>query len=154
MGQITSTPKAKPRHWGVVGFALGLVVMVTFAVAAVFPPLVSTHSYSVQYSVGGKPYTDARVFSPLFMGHLLYLQLPSHADRYHSWFLVDLRRSVVSWPAAPYDGPFGISYIHTDQVGVRLTDSKMEDRWNVSFESGSVTFSNGTIHVAVHRPSE
>jgi hypothetical protein len=155
MGNIIATPKAKPRRWGVVGFALALVVIVTFAVVPDLRPLVSTHSYSAQYSVSGKPYTDATVFSPLLMGHLLYLQLPSLADTPYSWFLVDLRRSVVSWPAGHYQSPFGYSYIYPNQAfGVPLTSGKMEDHWTVTFESDSVTFSNGTIHVAVHKRSD
>ena len=154
MENTATTPQRRPRRWGVVRIGLALVAVIVFGIISVLPPLVATDSYPVHYSVRSQPYTDAEVFRPVFMGHLLYIRLPSLADRRYSWFLVDLRRHVVSWPAGHYRSSFGFYYIHADQAfGIRLTDSKMEDHWTVSFEYDSVTFSNETIHVTVNTRS-
>ena len=152
MDNTTTTPKRKARRWGAIGLAL--VAVVLFGIVAVRPPLVATDAYSVQYSVRGQSYTDAEVFRPVLMGHLLYVRLPVLADTRYLWFLVDLRRSVVSSPLGPYRSSHGFDYIHSDQAfGVRLTDGKIEDHWTVSFESGIVTFSNDSIHVTVTKRS-
>jgi hypothetical protein len=88
------------------------------------------------------------------MGHLLYVRLPVLSDTRYDWFLVDLRRSVVSSPLGPYHSSHGIDYIHSDQAfGLLLTDAKIEDHWKVSFESGVVTFSNDFVHVSVTKRS-
>lgn len=151
MDNTATTPQRKPRRWVFIRIGLAVVAVIVLGIISVLPPLVATHSYPVQYSVRSRSYTDAEVFHPVLMGHLLYIRLPSLADRRYSWFLVDLRRHVVSWPAGHYRSSFGFYYIHSDQAfGIRLTDSKMEDHWAVSFKSDSVTFSNETIHVTVH----
>jgi hypothetical protein len=75
----------------------------------------------------------------------------AHPERYN-WIGVAFSRESVFSPIALYTGWLGLPYIHTDQAkGVRLTDGKIEDDWDVSFTDAGVHFSNGSLDVSLTR---
>ena len=128
-----------------------LIVLICAACLFYAQPLLASRAYVVTATLDGKP-LQAELLRPPAIPGTFYIRLPeAQPDRYN-WFGVAFPRKSVFSPIALYTGWGGLPYIHTDQAkGVRLTDGKIEDKWDVSFTAGGVQFSNGSLAVSLTR---
>ena len=84
------------------------------------------------------------------MDHLLYVKRSGAEDKLYSWFVVDLSQELVFVPANLGPSIFGIPFVNPNQaVGIELTQPKLEDNWNVSFNEDTIEFHNSTTKVTV-----
>ena len=129
--------------------AMTLFVILVWACLGIVQPLVSSSAYVVTASLDGEP-IRANLLRPLAMPGTFYIHLPDAKPARYCWFGIAYTRKSVFSPVALYKGWNDMPYIHTDQAkGVRLDTSKIEDNWKVSFASGGVHFSNGSLDVTV-----
>jgi hypothetical protein len=130
-----------------------VVLIALIAVACLFlaQPLLPSRAYIVTATLDGKP-IPAELLRPPAIPGTFYIRLPEAQPKQYNWFGVAFSRESVFSPIALYTGWHGLPYIHTDQAkGVRLTDGKMEDDWDVSFTASGVRFSNGSLDVSLVR---
>ncbi len=114
-------------------------------------PLVSSRAYVVTATLDGKP-IQAELLRPPAIPGTFYVRLPDAQPQRYRWFGIAFPRESVFRPIALYKGWRDLPYIHTDQAkGVRLTDGKIEDQWDVIFTAGGVQFSNGSLAVSLTR---
>ena len=114
-------------------------------------PLLSSRAYVVTATLDGKP-IQAELLRPPAIPGTFYVHLPDAQPQRYRWFGIAFPRESVFSPIALYAGWRDLPYIHTDQAkGVRLTDGKIEDQWDVTFTRGSVRFSNGSLAVSLTR---
>jgi hypothetical protein len=115
-------------------------------------PLLSSRAYVVTATLDGKP-IQAELLRPLAIPGTFYVRLPDAQPQRYRWFGIAFPRESVFSPIALYTGWRDLPYIHTDQAkGVRLTDGKIEDQWDVAFTAGGVQFSNGSLAVSLTSP--
>jgi len=115
-------------------------------------PLLSSRAYVVTATLDGKP-IQAELLRPPAIPGTFYVRLPDAQPQRYRWFGIAFPRESVFSPIALYTGWRDLPYIHTDQAkGVRLTDGKIEDQWDVAFTGGGVRFSNGSLAVSLTRP--
>ena len=133
--------------WIVAFFALLSGACLFFA-----QPLLLSRAYVVTATLDGKP-IQAELLRPPAMPGTFYVRLPDARPRRYRWFGIAFPRESVFSPIALYTGWRDLPYIHTDQAkGVRLTDGKIEDQWDVAFTAGGVQFSNGSLAVSLTNP--
>jgi hypothetical protein len=105
----------------------------------------------VNATLDGKP-IHAELLRPPAIPGTFYIKLPDAQPERYNWFGVAFPRKSVFTPIALYAGLGDRPYIHTDQAkGVRLTDGKIEDDWDVSFTADGVHFTNGSLDVSLAR---
>jgi len=130
-----------------------VVILAVLGAACLFyaQPLLASRAYVVTATLDGKP-IQADLLRPPAIPGTFYIRMPdAHPERYN-WIGVAFSRESVFSPIALYTGWLGLPYIHTDQAkGVRLTDGKIEDDWDVSFTNAGVHFSNGSLDVSLTR---
>lgn len=127
---------------GLGGIALGLFFV---------RPFIRSDDYTVSVTVDGNP-AVAELLQPWSMQKLYYIRLPDGVSRRYDWFGVSFARKSVFVGTPIHMGWGGIRYIHRDQAkGVRLTDGKIEDKWEVHFADDGVEFSNASLNVSVRR---
>ena len=115
-------------------------------------PLLSSRAYVVTATLDGKP-IQAELLRPPAIPGTFYVRLPDAQPQRYRWFGIAFSRESVFSPIGLYTGWHDLPYIHTDQAkGVRLTDSKIEDQWDVAFTGGGVRFSNGSLTVSLTGP--
>ncbi len=115
-------------------------------------PLLSSQAYVVTATLDGKP-IHAELLRPPAIPGTFYVRLPDALPQRYRWFGIAFPRESVFSPIALYTGWRDIPYIHTDQAkGVRLTDGKIDDQWDVAFTADGVQFSNGSLAVSLARP--
>jgi hypothetical protein len=115
-------------------------------------PLLSSRAYVVTATLDGKP-IQAELLRPPAIPGTFYVRLPDVELQRYRWFGIAFPSESVFSPIALYTGWRDLPYIHTDQAkGVRLTDGKIEDQWDVAFTGGGVRFSNGSLAVSLTRP--
>jgi hypothetical protein len=115
-------------------------------------PLLSSRAYVVTATLDGKP-IQAELLRPPAIPGTFYVRLPDAQPQRYRWFGIAFPRESVFSPIALYTGWRDLPYIHTDQAkGIRLTDGKIEDQWDVAFTGGGVRFSNGSLAVSLTRP--
>jgi hypothetical protein len=130
---------------------LALIALLCAACLFYAQPLLASRAYVVSASQDGKP-IQADLLCPPAIPGTFYIKLSDAKPSRYNWFGVAFPRRSVFSPIAPYTGLGGWPYIHTDQAkGVRLTDGKMEDNWDVSFTEDGVHFSNGSLDVSLTR---
>ena len=131
-----------------------VAVIALIAAACLFfaQPLLSSRAYVVTATLDGKP-IQAELLRPPAIPGTFYVRLPDAQPQRYRWFGIAFPCGSVFSPTALYTGWRDLPYIHTDQAkGVRLTDGKIEDHWDVSFTVGGVEFSNGSLAVSLTRP--
>jgi len=127
------------------------ILVVAFVVFSLVQPLLRSRAYALTATLDGRP-IQAELRHPPFMPGLYYVLLPEAQLRRYSSFGIAFARQSVFWPGGHYTGWYGIRYIHTDQAGgIRLTDSKIEDHWNVIFKPDGVQFSNAALSITLER---
>lgn len=132
--------------WLVALFALIAAACLFFA-----QPLLSSRAYVVTATLNGKP-VQAELLRPPAIPGTFYVRLPDAEPQRYRWFGIAFPRESVFSPIALYTGWRDHPYIHTDQAkGVRLTDGKIEDHWDVAFTVDGVQFSNGSLVVSLTR---
>ena len=115
-------------------------------------PLLPSRAYVVTATLDGKP-IQAELLRPPAIPGTFYVRLPDALPQRYRWFGIALPRESIFSPIVLYTGWSDLPYIHTDQAkGVRLTDSKIEDQWDVAFTAGGVQFSNGPLAVSLTSP--
>jgi hypothetical protein len=115
-------------------------------------PLLSSRAYVVTAKLNGKPIQVELLRPPAIPG-TFYVHIPNAQPQRYRWFGIAFPRESVFSPIALYTVWRDLPYIHTDQAkGVRLTDGKIEDQWDIAFTDGGVRFSNGSLAVSLARP--
>ena len=136
--------------------ALSAALAVAVALSLILwyaPPLRPAADYSVTYTVSGQLYSDAQLFQPFGMASRRYIFFPSPSAPQYRWLVVDFSRNVAALPLFGVTCPCGSPCIHRDQnLGVLLTDAKIEDTWQVSVTRNAVELSNGTMSVFLAKP--
>lgn len=132
-----------------------IVTLFAFIAAACLffaQPLLSSRAYVVTATLDGKS-IQAELLRPPAIPGTFYVRLPDALPQRYRWFGIAFPRESVFSPIALYTGWRDLPYIHTDQAkGVRLTDGKIEDQWDVAFTADGVQFSNGSLAVSLTRP--
>lgn len=126
-------------------------MFVAFVVLSFVQPLLPSRAYRVTATLDGAP-IRAELLRPPAIPGTYYLRLPvAQADRY-SWFGIAFSRQAVFSPLAVYFDWRGTPFIHTDQAkGVRLSDTKIDDHWDVAFTTDGVQFSNASLAITLTR---
>lgn len=115
-------------------------------------PLLSSRNYMVTATLEGDPILAELLRPPAIPG-TFYVHLPEAQPLRYRWFGIAFPRESVFSPIALYRGWGELPYIHTDQAkGVRLTDGKIGDQWDVVFTASGVHFSNGKLAVSLTKP--
>jgi hypothetical protein len=131
-----------------------VVLFALIAVAGLFyaQPLLPSRAYTVTATLDGKR-IPAELLRPPAIPGTFYIRLPQAQPRQHNWFGIAFPRESVFSPIALYTGWRGLPYIHTDQAkGVRLTDGKIDEQWQVTFTTAGVRFFNGSLDVSLTEP--
>ena len=132
-----------------------LVAFVAIAAAACLffaQPLLPSRAYVVTATLDGMP-IQAELFRPPAIPGTFYVRIPDVQSHRFRWFGIAFPRESVFSPIAIYTGWCDAPYIHSDQAkGVRLTDGKIEDQWDVAFTPGGVDFSNGSLTISLTSP--
>ena len=131
---------------------VALIAIIAAACLFFAQPLLSSRAYIVTATLDGKP-IQAELLRPPAIPGTFYVRLPDAQPQRYRWFGIAFQRGSVFSPIALYTGWCDLPYIHTDQAkGIRLTDGKIDDQWDVSFTAGGVEFSNGSLAVSLTRP--
>ena len=131
---------------------LALIAFIAAACLFFAQPLSSSRAYVVTATLDGKPIQTELLRPPAIPG-TFYVRLRDAQPQRYCWFGIAFPRESVFSPIALCTGWCDLLYIHTDQAtGVRLTDGKIEDQWEVAFTGGGVRFSNGSIAVSLTKP--
>jgi len=128
-----------------------VVLFGLIAVACLFyaQPLLPSRAYTVTATLDGKP-IPAELLRPPAIPGTFYIRLPEAQPRQYNWFGIAFPRESVFSPITLYTGWRGLPYIHTDQAkGVRLTDGKIDDQWQITFTTAGVRFFNGSLDVSL-----
>ena len=132
------------------GICLAVTVALGYAFYTARKPLKRVYSYTATSVSSGQPAVAAEVFTTGSMDHLLYIKRPDVPGFFYRWFAVDMNEELVFVASNLGPSIFGIEFYNPNQaVGIELTQPKLEDNWNVSFNADTIEFHNSTTKVTV-----
>ena len=154
----SNSPSALPpnriRHYLIVagGICLAVTAALGYAFHTARKPLKRVYNYTATSVSSGQPAVAAEVYTAGLMDDLLYIKRPDAPEAFYRWFAVDLNEELVFVASNLGPSIFGIEFYNPNQaVGIELTQPKLEDNWNVSFNADTIEFHNSTIKVTVRK---
>jgi len=112
-------------------------------------PFIANDDFSVLATVNGQT-VKTKLFKPMNMEDVYYIHLEDDPDGRYSWLVFSPCRQIAADPIGLYHSWLGYSYTHEDQAsGIWLIDAKLEDNWQVVFDSDNIDLNNSNYHLQI-----